>query len=144
MITFHADAYPIKLKNKGILKNWLKKIAGSEGFEVKDLNFIFLTDEALYEMNVQYLNHDTYTDIITFDNSDEEKVIEGDIFISVDRIKENAINLKVKFETELMRVISHGLLHLCGYGDKKVKEIELMRQKENEAIALFGKMILSE
>jgi rRNA maturation RNase YbeY len=88
-------------------------------------------------MNVDYLNHDTYTDIITFDNSEKTAELEGDIFISVDRVRENARTLKVEEETELTRVLAHGLLHLMGYKDKSKEEASLMRSKEEEAIELY-------
>ena len=104
-----------------------------------ELNYIFLNDEALLKINKEYLNHDTYTDIITFDNSEEKKSIEGDIFISVDRIRENAFMFHVSFETEMIRVMAHGLLHLCGYLDKKKKDIKNMREKENYYMEQYGK-----
>ena len=88
-------------------------------------------------MNVDYLNHDTYTDIITFDNSEKTGELEGDIFVSVDRVRENAITLKVEEATELTRVLAHGLLHLMGYKDKTKDETSLMRSKEEEAIELY-------
>jgi len=99
-----------------------------------DLNYIFMSDEELLKINQQYLNHDTYTDIITFDNSEDEGCIHGDIFISIDRVTENAENFKTEFETELRRVLAHGLLHLCGYKDKSEKEAELMRGMEENAL----------
>lgn len=139
MIYFTSEVRGFDIKNKNNVKKWLKKVAQNEQYEIVELNYIFVSDEALYEMNVQYLDHDTYTDIITFDNSDETEVlIEGDIFISLDRIKENAKKYEVSFEKELYRVISHGLLHLCGYKDKTYAESQLMRLKEDEAIELLA------
>jgi rRNA maturation RNase YbeY len=88
-------------------------------------------------MNVDYLNHDTFTDIITFDNSEKKGELEGDIFVSVDRVRENALTLKVEEGTELTRVLAHGLLHLMGYKDKTKEEASLMRSKEEEAIELY-------
>jgi rRNA maturation RNase YbeY len=88
-------------------------------------------------MNVDYLNHDTFTDIITFDNSEKKRELEGDIFVSVDRVRENALTLKVEEGTELTRVLAHGLLHLMGYKDKTKEEASLMRSKEEEAIELY-------
>ncbi|MFT4733315.1 MAG: putative rRNA maturation factor [Arcticibacterium sp.] len=136
MISFQAQDIKFNLKGKRYNKNWLKSIAQKEGFLMGDLNYIFMSDEALLKMNLQYLNHDTYTDIITFDNSDEENVIHGDVFISIDRVKENAERFKTAFETELRRVLVHGLLHLCGYKDKSVEEAKLMREMEDQSLAI--------
>jgi probable rRNA maturation factor len=130
MINFNIETDGFKLKDLRKKKNWLKELAKEEGFKIIELNYIFLSDEQLLEMNVSYLNHDTYTDIITFDNSEQEDKIEGDIFISVERVAENALKFNVSTETELIRVLSHGLLHLCGYLDKKPADVKLMREKE--------------
>jgi probable rRNA maturation factor len=130
MINFNIETDGFKLKDLRKKKNWLKELAKEEGFKIIELNYIFLSDEQLLEMNVSYLNHDTYTDIITFDNSEQEDKIEGDIFISVERVAENALKFNVSAETELIRVLSHGLLHLCGYLDKKPADVKLMREKE--------------
>jgi rRNA maturation RNase YbeY len=105
-------------------------VAYLEGFEVGNLDYVFVTDDELLEMNKAYLDHDYYTDIITFDYT-EGNVLAGDMFISTDRVKENAVEFGVSFEKELMRVCVHGLLHLCGYGDKTDNEINLMREKED-------------
>ncbi|HNF47994.1 MAG TPA: rRNA maturation RNase YbeY [Chitinophagales bacterium] len=118
-------------------KKALKRIAEVEAYKIKELTYVFLTDEELLAMNIQYLQHDTYTDIITFDNSSEPKSIEGDIFISLERVQDNARKYKVSYEVELQRVLAHGLLHLCGYKDKTKKDAALMRQKEETAIQLF-------
>jgi probable rRNA maturation factor len=128
----------IRLKNK--IKRWLKKIAENKGYKIKNLNYVFCDDEYLYDINVQYLKHDTYTDIITFDQSENENEIEGDIYISIERVKENASQLKTLYQTELLRVLSHGVLHLCGYKDKTDTESQEMREEENEAIRIFGEM----
>jgi probable rRNA maturation factor len=109
---------------------WLDTAAYLEGFEVGNLDYVFVTDDELLEMNKTYLDHDYYTDIITFDYT-EGNVLAGDMFISTDRVKENAVEFGVSFEKELMRVCVHGLLHLCGYGDKTDNEINLMREKED-------------
>jgi rRNA maturation RNase YbeY len=100
------------------------------------LNYIFCDDAYLVEINLQYLNHNTLTDIITFDYSDESRV-SGDIFISIERVRDNAKDFKVGFEEELKRVMSHGVLHLLGYNDKTDEEKHSMRNKENEMIKLF-------
>ncbi len=108
-----------------------------EGKEIESVNYIFCTDKALLNINQQFLSHDFYTDIITFDLSDS-KAIQAEIYISVDRVKENAQNLGVSFKSELHRVIFHGVLHLCGYRDKKVEEIKGMRRKEEFYLKKYG------
>lgn len=115
---------------------WLQNVAESENFYIADLNYVFVSDDELYDMNVKYLNHNTLTDIITF-NYVEKDLISGDIFISVDRVKENADDFKVTFENELRRVMVHGLLHLMNYNDKTDEEQELMTQKEDEKLKMF-------
>lgn len=136
-INFFEEETKFRLDKRQKRKKWLKSIADSEEFKILDLNYIFCSDEYLYNINVEYLNHDTYTDIITFDNSEEEDKIEGDVFISIDRVEENSKKLQVPIEDELSRVISHGLFHLMGYKDKKKEEVEMMRTKEEFAINLF-------
>lgn len=136
-INFFTEDIKFDLQQKQKRKNWLKQLALSEKYKVGELNYIFCSDEYLYQINVDYLNHHTYTDIITFDNSEEDSVIEGDIFISIDRVKENAQKLKQEESSELSRVISHGLFHLMGYKDKTKSEAEMMRNKESFAIELF-------
>ena len=121
----------IKIKNKLAIKKWLKNTVELEKKKLGELNYIFCSDDYLHEMNVSYLQHDTLTDIITFDNSETESLIVGDIFISVDRVKENAAKFEVEFADELHRVMVHGALHLLGYKDKKKAEKEKMREKEN-------------
>lgn len=138
MITFQSQETKFDLKGKLKVKTWLKKIAKKEGFKIQDLNYIFMSDKGLHKMNLEYLNHDTYTDIITFDNSEEEKTIEGDIFISIDRVKENAESFKTTFDNELRRVLAHGLLHLCGYKDKSEEDAKLMRIMEDRYLAKWN------
>jgi len=131
MITFLTKDITFGLKEKLKHKAWLKDAAKAEGFTIGELNYIFCSDAYLLDINQKYLGHDTLTDIVTFDNSEDPKMIEGDIFISVERVRENAI----KFDTgdsELKRVMVHGLLHLAGYKDKDKAQKELMRNKENE------------
>ncbi len=120
----------IKIKNKLKLKNWIKATILAEKKTLGELNYVFCSDEYLHEMNVEYLQHDTLTDIITFDNSEKKDEITGDIFISVDRVVDNADKFKVSVEDELHRVMVHGVLHLIGYKDKKTEEKETMRFKE--------------
>lgn len=136
-IHFFEEDIQFKLKSRSTYKKWLKEIAISQGKKIGELNYVFCSDEYLYSINLEYLNHKTYTDIITFDNSEKEKIIEGDIFISIDRIRENSSKLSIDFESELKRVISHGILHLLGYKDKKEEDKLLMRAMEDQSIALF-------
>ncbi len=142
-ILFFEEDIEFSLKEKNKTKKWLKEIANLEGQKVGELNYIFCSDEYLYEINVEYLDHKTYTDIITFDNSEKEKIIEGDIFVSIERIRDNALKENVTFEKELTRVMSHGILHLMGYKDKKKEDIKKIRKMENQAIALYDKLNVS-
>lgn len=135
-ISFFSEDTDYVLKEKAKVREWVHTAIMAEGFKrVSDLNFIFCSDEYLLDINKQYLNHDTYTDIVTFDSSEEENVIAGDIFISADRILENAAKFKVSNRDEVHRVIIHGVMHLCGYLDKKKEEKVLMTAKENEYLA---------
>jgi probable rRNA maturation factor len=136
-INFFQEDITFKLPNKLKIKQWIKHIAAEEGYQITDLNYIFCSDEYLYQINLSYLNHATYTDIITFDNSEEEKKLEGDIFISIERVRENATIQKLTFENEILRVLAHGLFHLCGFKDKSKEEEKVMRQKEDESISKF-------
>jgi rRNA maturation RNase YbeY len=136
-ILFFEEDIKFSLNQKNKYKKWLKEVADRENYKIKELNYIFCSDEYLYQINQQYLNHNTYTDIITFDNSEEAKLIEGDIFISIERIKENALREKNSFDKEILRVMCHGLLHLMGYKDKNPNDKTLMRQREDESISLF-------
>jgi probable rRNA maturation factor len=136
-INFFSEEVKFALPQKLRRKNWLKKIAKSENYKIGELNYVFCSDEYLYQINVAYLDHHTYTDIITFDNSEDEKIIEGDVFISIDRIRENASQHQQEETTELSRVISHGLLHLMGYKDKSPEQVKAMRSKEEAAIKLY-------
>lgn len=124
------------IDNENAYTNWLIEIANKEGYEVSELTYVFCDDDYLLDINQRYLDHDTYTDIITFDYV-EDRDIKGEIYISIDRITENANTFEVSFYTELKRVLAHGMLHLCGYGDKSPSEIQLMRKKENEAVNSF-------
>ena len=139
-INLFTEDVNFTLKQKNKIKTWIKSTILEEGYALEELNFIFCSDEYLYQINVDYLDHDDYTDIITFDNSEEEKAIEGDIFISIDRVKENAEKHQQSEERELSRVISHGLYHLTGYKDKSDSEAKQMRAKEEFAIELFEKL----
>lgn len=140
MINFNVETEGFKVLDIRKKKSWLKDLANEQGFKLGELNYIFLNDEGLHKINLEYLNHDTYTDIITFDNSEEEDMIEGDIFVSVERIAENAKKFDVAFETELTRVMAHGVLHLCGYLDKKPKDVKLMREMEDKYVGKYGEL----
>jgi len=122
--------------SKKSLKEYLKSLASTEDKQLKDLSVVFTDDDYLLEVNKQYLNHDYYTDVITFDYSVDNHV-SGDIMISLPRVKENAESLKVSYEEELYRVVFHGLLHLCGYKDKTPSDEQLMRSKENIYLGMF-------
>lgn len=135
MISFNYEL-DFTLVDEDKYTSWIEAILESEGFIEGEINYIFCTDEFLHKINVDYLDHDTYTDIISFDYT-EGKIISGDIFISIDRVKENALELGVLFSEELLRVMSHGILHYCGYLDKSEAEELLMRSKEDEKIKLF-------
>jgi len=130
-ISFFEEGISYKLKNKSAVKKWITETIEAEGYKLKELTYIFCSDEYLLQINQQYLNHDTYTDIITFDNSEIAGVIIGDIFISIDRIRENAAKYSIPDTDELHRVIIHGALHLLGYKDKTVVTKKKMTQKED-------------
>jgi len=135
-ITFCVeDNLDFSLQKETKVKSWIKKAIKQEGKTAGNISCFFCTDDYLIKVNRQFLNHDFYTDIITFDYS-ENKKIEGEIFISIERVKENAKTFKQAFQKELMRTIIHGVLHLCGYKDKTPTDKKRMRIKEEEALAL--------
>jgi rRNA maturation RNase YbeY len=137
-ITFQNQDYDLKLKQKADLKIWIETIIQKEKKKRGNINFVFTNDEELLDINQKFLDHSTYTDIITFDNC-ENGIINGDIIISVDRVKENASKFKVPFETELRRVMIHGVLHLLGYKDKTSADKAKMRSMEDRALKQFPK-----
>ena len=118
-----------------IITNWLKAVVEEEGKMLQSIRFVFCTDDFLHQMNLDYLDHDTLTDVITFPFSSKPSVINGEIYISIDRIRENATTYSVPFERELTRVVVHGVLHLCGYGDKNLTDKEKMTERENFYLA---------
>ena len=126
--------FPALPKQK--LNKWIKTVAAEYQRKIGDIAFVFCTDERILEVNKQYLEHDYYTDIITFDYS-EKSVISGDIFISIDTVKSNAQDLNIPFDKEIKRIMIHGILHLCGQDDKTPELREEMTDKENEALILF-------
>lgn len=137
MISFHNQSISFKLKEKTKLKQWIKTVTEKEKHKLGNINYIFCTDDELLEINIKHLNHKTLTDIITFDYT-EGKTINSDIFISVERVAENATKFQVTFEEELHRVMIHGILHLCGYKDKTQADADLMRKKENASLKLLS------
>ncbi|MFT4663702.1 MAG: putative rRNA maturation factor [Polaribacter sp.] len=139
IIDFFSEEIEFELEYTESIIRWLLDAYQQEQKTVAALNYIFCSDVYLHQINMQYLNHDTLTDIITFSNAREGAPIEGDIFISVDRVKENAANFGVSFEKEMLRVIIHGSLHLMSYKDKTEEDQKLMTQKENFYIARFAK-----
>lgn len=132
MIEFNYETDFI-LDDETSLKNWINAVASEQEFELGEINYIFCDDAYLHKLNVEFLDHDTLTDIISFDNS-LGKLLNGDIFISVERVKDNAAEFKVSFQEELKRVMIHGILHYMGYKDKSEGEKEEMRKQENLAI----------
>ncbi len=137
-INFFNEDVSVGKISKRKLKSWVQFAIKREGFECGELNYIFCSDNYLLQINREYLSHDYFTDIITF-NYVENKLISGDIFISIDRIKENASEYKVSFENELQRVIIHGVLHLLGFDDQDDASQEVMTRKENEYLDEFSK-----
>jgi probable rRNA maturation factor len=135
MIQFFNEDIDFKVPQSRITKKWLLNIIEAEGFHLNQLNYIFCSDEYLLKINQEYLEHDFYTDIITFNNSEEDNHIEGDIFISIDRVRENASTLQKKFEEELRRVLAHGVLHLVGYDDLEDEQELQMRAKEDHYLS---------
>ena len=142
MIHWFSEDTSFVLKNKRLISNWLKQIASSSDTSVGELSYIFCSDPYLLDINKKYLGHDYYTDIITFDNSDEftaQGLINGDIFISIDTVKLNAEQYGEGFDSELHRVIAHGLLHLLGFDDTSEELQKEMTRQENLALDLFYK-----
>jgi rRNA maturation RNase YbeY len=135
MIKYHFIT-PFELKNPNHYKSWLKQLAANKKFFIGDINYIFCDDDYLLTINQNFLKHNTFTDIITFDNRVGE-MLNGEIYISVNRITENAQFYKTSSSKELLRIMAHGILHLCGYKDKSKEEEEVMRKEEEEAITLF-------
>ena len=136
-IHFFYEEVDFHISNPEKISNWVHSIIHSYEFLLEEINYIFCTDDYLLDINRQHLNHNYYTDIITFDNSEKENTIESDIFISIDRVKENANDQSVTMIEELHRVMIHGILHLLGYGDKTEEEKTLMRKKEDACLSLL-------
>ena len=130
LIHFHYLTTPFHFTGRKQLKAFLVYLFRKEGFKINSLNYIFCSDKYLNQLNKKHLNHDNYTDILTFDLSDKGKPTNAEIYISIDRVKENASIYKTSFKKELLRVIFHGALHLCGYKDKSKKQTQQMRMSE--------------
>ena len=135
MVIFNYEC-DFELENETQYEEWIDAVIASEGKETGEINYIFCDDDYLHNINMQYLSHDTLTDIISFDYCIGD-LISGDIFISIDRIKDNAKEYEVLFQNELLRVMAHGVLHYCGYKDKDDQDVEIMRLKEQEKINMF-------
>lgn len=133
VISYFMEAVSFQLPEEAQLDTWIKATIEAEAANLQQLNYIFCSDSYLHKINVEYLKHDTLTDVISFPYAPPPQV-QGDIFISIDRIQENATTFGVSFEQELLRVMAHGVLHFCGYGDKSEQEAKLMRSKEEEAL----------
>ena len=137
-IHFFSEEISFNLKHKTTLRNWIKRVVQNEQQEIEDLNFIFCSDEYLLAVNQEYLNHDYFTDIITFDNREEVNApISSDIFISIDRVRDNSKNHSTTFDQELHRVMIHGVHHLLGQGDKTDSEKVQMRKREEASLSLL-------
>ncbi|MEO1253598.1 MAG: rRNA maturation RNase YbeY [Bacteroidota bacterium] len=136
-IQFFTEDVSFGLQQEYGIPQWIQSIVEEHSFQIKELNYIFCSDDYLLKVNQDHLNHDYFTDIITFDNSDETSTIESDIFISIDRIRENAQEHNVSFQHELHRVMAHGVLHLLGFNDKTEEDQRTMREKENACLSLL-------
>ncbi len=136
MIRFHYETL-FKLKEESITRIWIKKVVLKNKFIVGEINYIFCSDKYLHKINKKYLNHNTYTDVVSF-NYSFGKSVSGDIFISVERVKENASRFKVSFYNELFRVMAHGILHCMGFKDKVKEDQRYMKRAENLALALLN------
>jgi len=136
MIRYHSDDCNLPGIDQNVVTDWINRVAAFHGKKTGEINYIFCSDARILEVNNQYLQHDYFTDIITFDYS-EQKTISGDIYIGIDTVASNAEMMGVTYEKELNRVIIHGVLHLCGFKDKTSETEKIMHQKEDEALELF-------
>ncbi len=136
MVSYYFENTDFKLKDKTRIRRWLKLVAESEIFTLGNISVIFCSDNYILDINNRYLQHDYFTDIITFDYTEKNK-ISGDLFISVDSVRENSIEYGTAFVDELHRVIVHGILHLIGYDDHTEEEVRVMRAKEDYYLSLY-------
>lgn len=133
-INFFSEDINYTLPEPEKIRQWIDRVISDHQILTGHINYIFCTDEYLHKINLEYLDHDTYTDIITFDNSEEEFIIDGDIYISIERVRENAAKFEVAELREIQRVMIHGVLHLLGFEDHSEEEKEIMRSKEQESL----------
>lgn len=143
MITFNIEDADPKLKNKRLLKSWIAKVADSYGLKTGDLAYVFCSDDRILEVNKEFLQHDYYTDIITFDYC-EGDTISGDMYISVDTVRTNSELYSTSFINEMHRVIIHGVLHLCGFKDKAPDDEKKMREAEAKALAMWDELVAAK
>lgn len=134
-INFYSEN-EFQLEHEKSYESWIERVIDSENKKLEEISYIFCDDDYLLDINMKYLDHDTFTDIISFDYS-VGNILQGDVYISTERVEENSREFNVSFEEELRRVIIHGVLHLCGYNDKTEEESSLMRLKEEEKLKLF-------
>lgn len=136
MINFNYETDFKFLETEDIIR-WIETVVKSEGYKLGDINYVFCDDDYLHKLNTEFLDHDTLTDIISFDYS-VGKELHGDIFVSIERVRENAVDFNVDFDNELRRVMIHGILHYCGYNDKNTLDKKEMRDKENVYLKLLN------
>jgi rRNA maturation RNase YbeY len=136
LINYFSHRIHFRLKEQKKTSAWINNVVKEEGHIIKEINYVFCSDSYLLNLNKGFLNHNTLTDIITFDNSDIDSALEGEIYISIERVRENAVKYNIPFNEELHRVMIHGILHLLGYADKKPAEKALMRKKEEACLSL--------
>ncbi|MBO5978678.1 MAG: rRNA maturation RNase YbeY [Bacteroidales bacterium] len=139
MIQYHANDIDMPQLDTTLVSRWLKQLAAFHRRKLGDINYIFCSDKKILEVNIEYLGHDYYTDIITFDY-DEGLRVSGDLFISLETVASNAEMLGIAYEEELMRVMAHGVLHLCGFKDKSDEDAANMRLREQEALAILNEL----
>jgi len=136
-VHFFSHDIDTRLRNTTNLKHFIELIFKKESKSLDSINYIFCSDKAVLEINKKYLNHDFYTDVITFDLSQNNKAITAEVYISIERIRENAKQLGISIKSELHRVLFHAALHLCGYNDKRIKDKEIMRKKEDQLLSKY-------
>ncbi len=140
-ISFNYADKKVSLTHRTLLKSFITKQVRKEGLSISQLQYVFCSDKYLLDINRQFLNHDYYTDIISFDLSETKGELIAEVYISIDRVRDNAFKLKTTIKEELFRVIFHGALHFCGYKDKKPLDVDLMRSMENKWISAYLKQI---
>lgn len=139
-INFFSEDITYILKNKRLIRTWLSRLFFDEYGDIGEVNYILCSDRYLYDLNVKYLEHETLTDTITFTYSSDNEPVTGDVFISYERVKENAAEVGVKVFDELLRLLAHGALHLCGYNDKSPEEKKVMTNKEDYYLLQYSKL----